>query len=48
MTSDRKIPYGTKLSYGVGQLAEGLKNTAFGLFVLFYYNAVLGVPGTAL
>ncbi len=46
MTSDRKIPYGTKLSYGVGQLAEGLKNTAFGLFVLFYYNAVLGVPGT--
>lgn len=36
----------TKLSYGVGQVAEGLKNTAMATFVLFYYNQVLGLSGT--
>jgi glycoside/pentoside/hexuronide:cation symporter, GPH family len=35
----------TKLAYGVGQLAEGVKNTAFSVFLLFYYNQVLGLPG---
>jgi Na+/melibiose symporter-like transporter len=30
----------------VGQAAEGLKNTAFALFVLSFYNQVHGVPGT--
>ena len=46
VSNDRKIAFARKLSFGVGQLAEGLKNTAFGLFVLFYYNQVLGVSGT--
>ena len=32
--------------YGVGQLAEGLKNDAFALFLLFYYREVLGLSGT--
>jgi len=36
----------TKIVYGLGQGAEGLKNTAFSLFLLFYYNQVLGLPGT--
>jgi Na+/melibiose symporter-like transporter len=40
------VAFSSKLAYGVGQVAEGLKNTAFGLFVLFYYNQVLGVPGS--
>jgi Na+/melibiose symporter-like transporter len=40
------LAFSSKLAYGVGQIAEGLKNTAFGLFVLFYYNQVLGVPGS--
>jgi Na+/melibiose symporter-like transporter len=35
----------TKLAYGAGQLAEGVKNTAFSVFLLFYYNQVLGLPG---
>ena len=43
---DSKIPFSSKLTFGFGQYAEGLKNTAFGLFVLFYYNQVLGVSGT--
>lgn len=44
--SDGKLPLDIKLSYGIGQAAEGLKNTAFGLLVLFYYNQVLEVSGT--
>ena len=43
---DGKIPFSSKLTFGIGQFAEGLKNTAFGIFVLFYYNQVLGVSGT--
>lgn len=33
----------TKLYYGIGQTAEGLKNGAFGVFLLFYYSQVLGL-----
>src|SRR4249920_524258 len=40
------LPFNLKLAFGVGQAAEGLKNTAFGLFLIFYYNQVLGLPGT--
>ena len=46
MAANRKIKLTEKLNYGVGQVAEGLKNTAFGLLVLFYYNQVLEVSGT--
>ena len=43
---DRLVPFSSKLAFGVGQFAEGLKNTAFGLFILYYYNQVLGMSGT--
>lgn len=46
MPNDRRIAFDSKLAYGVGQAAEGIKNGAFGLFILFYYNQVLGVSGT--
>jgi Na+/melibiose symporter-like transporter len=36
----------THAAYGVGQIAEGLKNTSFELFVFFYYTQVLGLSGT--
>ena len=45
-SKDRLVPFTSKLAFGIGQFAEGLKNTAFGAFVLFYYNQVLGLPGT--
>ena len=45
-SKDRLVPFTSKLAFGVGQYAEGLKNTAFSAFVLFYYNQVLGLPGT--
>jgi len=41
-----RIPFRTKLFYGVGSIAEGTKVTAFNVFLLFYYNQVLGVSGT--
>lgn len=46
MSNDRQIRFGSKLSFGVGQMAEGLKNWTFGTIVLFYFNQVLGVSGT--
>ena len=46
MANDRLIPFSSKLAFGVGQYAEGLKNTGFSLFILFYYNQVLGLSGT--
>ncbi|MEQ8486809.1 MAG: MFS transporter [Pseudomonadales bacterium] len=35
-----------RLAYAVGQLPEGIKSAAFGFFLLFYFNQVLGLPGT--
>jgi len=32
-----------KLAFGVGQIAEGIKTSVFGTFLLFYYNQVLGL-----
>ena len=43
---DRLVPFSSKFAFGVGQFAEGLKNTGFSLFILFYYNQVLGLSGT--
>jgi GPH family glycoside/pentoside/hexuronide:cation symporter len=36
----------TKLSYGIGQLSDGVKQAAFGTFLFFYYNQVLGLSGS--
>jgi len=35
-----------KLCFGLGQYAEGAKNSAFGMFLLFYYTTVQGLSGT--
>jgi len=40
------LSLGAKFAYGSGQAAEGLKNAAFGVFLFFYYNQVLALPGT--
>ncbi len=36
----------TMLAYGVGQLGESLRTVGYTIFLLFYYNQVLGLPGT--
>ncbi|MDD9946627.1 MAG: MFS transporter [Myxococcales bacterium] len=42
------LSVGTKLAFGVGQSAEGMKNIAFSMFLMLYYNQVLGLdPGLA-
>ena len=41
-----RLGFDVKLAFGLGQAAEGLKNGAFGTFLLFYYNQVLGMSGT--
>lgn len=41
-----RLPFSTRCLYGVGSVSEGIKSTAFNSFLLFYYNQVLGLPGT--
>ena len=41
-----RVPTPTRLLFGFGSVSEGTKNTAFNVFLLFYYNQVLGVSGT--
>lgn len=38
-----KLSNSVRFSFGVGQMAEGIKNSSFGAFLLFYYNQVLGL-----
>ncbi|MCZ6619573.1 MAG: MFS transporter [Gammaproteobacteria bacterium] len=48
----RTVGFTTKVSFGIGQAAEGIKNNAFALFLLFFYVQVHGLSpslaGTAL
>ena len=41
-----QVSWRIRLAFGVGQLPEGIKSAAFGFFLLFYYNQVLGLSGT--
>jgi Na+/melibiose symporter-like transporter len=36
----------TRLSYGFGATANGVKNAAFGSYLLLFYNQVIGVPAS--
>ena len=40
------VPNKTRIFYGIGSIAEGVKETAFNVFLLFYYNQVLGLSGS--
>jgi GPH family glycoside/pentoside/hexuronide:cation symporter len=42
----RKAGIWTKLAYGSGAAANGIKNNGFEYFLLFYYSQVLGVDAT--
>lgn len=42
----RPIRLGTKLLYGVGDIANGVKTILFALFTLYFYTSVMGLPGT--
>jgi len=42
----RQVPFGIRVAYGVGSVADGVKNAAFNAFLVLYYTTVLGLPGT--
>ena len=46
------LSLGTRLSYGAGAMANGIKSAAFSSYLMLYFNQVVGVPasivGTAL
>jgi GPH family glycoside/pentoside/hexuronide:cation symporter len=42
----RRLSLPTMLAFGVGQAAEGFKTQAFNVFLLFYYQQVVGIPGS--
>lgn len=44
MTELRKPGLATRLAFGVGGAAEGIKNNGFDYFLLFFYSQILGVP----
>jgi GPH family glycoside/pentoside/hexuronide:cation symporter len=39
-----KLTFFTKTAYGIGQMSQGVKDTAFQSFVVFYFSQVLGMP----
>jgi Na+/melibiose symporter-like transporter len=41
-----RVDFRTKLLYGIGDIANSIKSTTFGLFTLFFYTTVMGLPGT--
>ena len=45
--SESSITSSLRVAYGLGQVAESVKTYSFSLFVLFYYNSVLGLSGSA-
>ena len=36
----------TRISYGIGAVAAGLKGAVFNTFLIFYYNQVVGIPAS--
>ncbi|MEM9256774.1 MAG: MFS transporter [Pseudomonadota bacterium] len=38
------LPSKTKLAYGFGAVAYGVKDNAFAVFLLFFYSRVMGIP----
>ncbi|HEY63327.1 MAG TPA: MFS transporter [Caldilineae bacterium] len=40
------LPLKTKVLYGLGEASNAIKAFTFGLFLLFFYTTVLGLPGT--
>ncbi|MCU0728693.1 MAG: MFS transporter [Sphingopyxis sp.] len=43
----RTVPFWTKVSYGIGAVAYGVKDNGFTVFLGFYYNQVVGVSPAA-
>jgi glycoside/pentoside/hexuronide:cation symporter, GPH family len=44
--ADRRLSLGTKLFYGFGSVAFGVKDNGFSYLLLLFYNQVIGLPVT--
>ena len=44
--ADRRLSLATKLFYGFGSVAFGVKDNGFSYLLLIFYNQVVGLPGT--
>lgn len=42
--NDSKLPLGTKLTYGFGSAAFGIKDAGLQIFLLMFYTQIIGVP----
>lgn len=40
------VGWRVRLAFAFGQVPEGVQSTAFGIFLLYFYNQVLGLSGT--
>lgn len=45
-TSPEKLRFTTKLSYGLGSIAFGIKDHGFNTLLMLYYNQVIGLPAS--
>jgi len=41
----RAVGWRVRLTFAFGQISEGVQSTAFGFFLLYFYNQVLGLSG---
>lgn len=46
MTSAARLPIHTKLAYGLGSVAFGIKDQGFSALLMLYYNQVIGLPAS--
>ena len=46
MTDGYQVRLPTKIVYGLGSVADGVKNTTFNVFLLFFYTQVAGLSGS--
>ena len=43
MTATGHVPFRTKIAYGIGAMAYGIKDNGFSVFLLLFYNQVIGL-----
>jgi len=45
-SSEARVGFPTRLAYGLGSIAYGVKDNGFSYFLLFFYSQVLGTPSS--
>lgn len=46
MTEERKLSVWVMSAYGAGDVAQAIKNQGFNILLLFFYQQIVGLPGT--